>query len=83
MPVQRKWLRWCREYRLKPWDVCAGVLIATEAGATVTTMEGGDFSVFDRSILAATPLLHAVRQNCALPIYQLVPHSHRSYLYMM
>mmetsp|Transcript_2632 Transcript_2632/g.7831 ORF Transcript_2632/g.7831 Transcript_2632/m.7831 type:complete len:333 (-) Transcript_2632:1876-2874(-) len=47
------------EYRLKPWDVCAGVLIATEAGAKVTTMEGDAFSVFDRSVLAATPSLHA------------------------
>ena len=51
---------WRREYRLKPWDVCAGVLIATEAGAKVTTMEGGDYSVFDRSVLATTPSLHAV-----------------------
>lgn len=40
--------------------MCAGVLVATEAGAKVTTMEGDDFSVFDRSILAATPSLHAV-----------------------
>ena len=33
------------EYRLKPWDVAAGVLIAEEAGAVVTTMEGKPFSV--------------------------------------
>ena len=33
------------EYRLKPWDVAAGVLIAEEAGALVTTMEGKPFSV--------------------------------------
>lgn len=61
---------WCRragivdaywEYRLKPWDVCAGVLIAREAGAVVTTMEGDPFSVFERSLLAAAPGLHEVR----------------------
>jgi myo-inositol-1(or 4)-monophosphatase len=46
------------EYRLKPWDVCAGVLIAQEAGAKVTTMEGEPFSVFDRSLLAAAPGMH-------------------------
>ena len=33
------------EYRLKPWDVAAGVLIAEEAGALVTTMDGEPFSV--------------------------------------
>ncbi len=28
------------EYRLKPWDVCAGVLVLEEAGGRVTTMDG-------------------------------------------
>ena len=46
--------------RLKPWDVCAGVLIAEEAGAVVTTMEGSPYSVFDRSLLAGAPGLHEV-----------------------
>lgn len=46
------------EYRLKPWDVCAGVLIAQEAGAKVTTMEGEAYSVFDRSMLASNGALH-------------------------
>ena len=48
------------EYRLKPWDTCAGVLIAQEAGARVTTMEGEPFSVFERSVVAAAPGLHEV-----------------------
>jgi myo-inositol-1(or 4)-monophosphatase len=47
------------EYRLKPWDMAAGVLIAKEAGATVTTMEGQPFTVFSRSVLAANPGIHA------------------------
>jgi myo-inositol-1(or 4)-monophosphatase len=46
------------EYRLKPWDTCAGVLIAQEAGAAVTTMEGEPFSVFERSVVAAAPGVH-------------------------
>jgi len=46
------------EYRLKPWDMAAGVLIFTEAGGHVTTMDGGPFSVFDRSILAVGPKLY-------------------------
>ena len=28
------------EYQLKPWDTCAGVIILTEAGGKVTTMDG-------------------------------------------
>lgn len=28
------------EYRLKPWDMAAGIVIAQEAGATITTMVG-------------------------------------------
>ena len=50
------------EYRLKPWDTCAGVLIAQEAGAAVTTMEGEPFSVFERSVVAAAPGVHEVSQ---------------------
>jgi fructose-1,6-bisphosphatase/inositol monophosphatase family enzyme len=28
------------EYLLKPWDTCAGVIILTEAGGKVTTLDG-------------------------------------------
>ena len=47
------------EYRLKPWDMAAGVIIAQEAGATITTMEGQPFTVFSRSVLAANPGIHS------------------------
>jgi myo-inositol-1(or 4)-monophosphatase len=46
------------EYRLKPWDVCAGVLIVEEAGGLVTTMRGTAYSVFERSLLATNDRLH-------------------------
>ncbi|GAQ90760.1 Inositol monophosphatase [Klebsormidium nitens] len=46
------------EYRLKPWDVAAGVLIAEEAGALVTRMDGKDFTVFDRSVIASNGKIH-------------------------
>lgn len=46
------------EFRLKPWDMAAGVLIAEEAGGTVTTMDGRAFSVFDRSVLVSNGYLH-------------------------
>lgn len=32
------------EYRLKPWDMAAGVLVVEEAGGTVTTLDGRAFS---------------------------------------
>lgn len=47
------------EYRLKPWDMAAGVLIVEEAGGTVTRMDGGKFSVFDRSVLVSNGVLHS------------------------
>ena len=45
------------EYRLKPWDMAAGVLIVEEAGGTVTTMDGRAFSGAGRGFGAcpATP----------------------------
>ncbi|CAJ2645165.1 unnamed protein product [Trifolium pratense] len=46
------------EYRLKPWDMAAGVLIVEEAGGTVSLMDGGKFSVFDRSVLVSNGVLH-------------------------
>jgi myo-inositol-1(or 4)-monophosphatase len=46
------------EYRLKPWDMAAGVLILEEAGGTVTTMDGRAFSVFDRSVVVSNGYLH-------------------------
>lgn len=48
------------EIRLNAWDVAAGVLIAQEAGATVTNVRGGaDFMTKPQSVLAANPALHA------------------------
>lgn len=44
------------EYKLKPWDVAAGGLIAAEAGAKVTAIDGReDFLSAPLSILATTP----------------------------
>ncbi|KAG1331895.1 phosphatase IMPL1, chloroplastic [Cocos nucifera] len=46
------------EYRLKPWDMTAGVLIVEEAGGVVTRMDGEKFTVFDRSVLVSNGLVH-------------------------
>ncbi|KAK1439391.1 hypothetical protein QVD17_05209 [Tagetes erecta] len=47
------------EYRLKPWDMAAGVLIVEEAGGAVSCMDGGKFTVFDRSLLVSNGVLHS------------------------
>lgn len=48
------------ELSLKPWDVAAGGLIASEAGAIVTNLRGtADYLSPPQSILAASPGLHA------------------------
>jgi myo-inositol-1(or 4)-monophosphatase len=47
------------ELRLKPWDVAPGILIAREAGALVTDLEGGDGMLRSGDILAAAPELLA------------------------
>jgi myo-inositol-1(or 4)-monophosphatase len=47
------------ELSLKPWDVAAGGLVASEAGATVTNLEGQtDYVTPPCSLLAAPPSLH-------------------------
>jgi myo-inositol-1(or 4)-monophosphatase len=48
------------ELSLKPWDVAAAGLIAQEAGAIVTNVDGApDFIHPPQSVLAANPVLHA------------------------
>lgn len=46
------------EMKLNPWDMAAGVLIVREAGGTVTTFDGGPFSIFGDEILASNGIIH-------------------------
>ncbi|HNT30248.1 MAG TPA: inositol monophosphatase family protein [bacterium] len=50
-----------------PWDVAAGALIAEEAGAKVTDLEGRPWSIHAQSILAAHPAIHAKIIKYILP----------------
>lgn len=43
---------------INPWDVAAGVVIAREAGALVTDLDGVDYDTGATSILAAGPDVH-------------------------
>jgi myo-inositol-1(or 4)-monophosphatase len=46
------------EFNLNPWDTAAGVLIAEEAGARVTTFDGSPFQIDSRETLASNGLVH-------------------------
>ncbi len=46
------------EFGLAPWDVAAGALLVTEAGGTVSGIDGGAFEVDGRSVLADNGALH-------------------------
>ena len=47
------------ELGLKCWDMAAGVLVLTESGATVTSLDGSPWSIETADVLAANPVLHA------------------------
>jgi myo-inositol-1(or 4)-monophosphatase len=46
------------EFALKPWDMAAGALICTEAGAVVTDAGGVTWTTASTGIVAANPVLH-------------------------
>lgn len=48
------------EFDLKPWDIAAGALIAQEAGAIVTDLEGEDTWLETGNIIAANPKILAL-----------------------
>jgi myo-inositol-1(or 4)-monophosphatase len=47
------------ERNLSPWDTAAGALMVLEAGGVVTNYESSNYSVFDKTIIAGNPHLHA------------------------
>ena len=48
------------EMGIKPWDICAGVLIAQEAGAIVTDFTGGQGMLDRGEIVAGNVYLHQI-----------------------
>lgn len=47
------------EFHLHPWDTAAASLIVTEAGGTVSRLNGRPYSIFDKDILASNGRIHA------------------------
>jgi len=56
--VARGWLDGYWERHLKPWDVAAGILIAREAGATVTNIRGGPVDLQEGQVVATNGAIH-------------------------
>ena len=46
------------ERPVNTWDVGAGVIIAREAGATVTALDGGPYDLFEREVCCTNGALH-------------------------
>jgi myo-inositol-1(or 4)-monophosphatase len=46
------------EEGLKPWDMAAGYIIVREAGGVVTNYYGGDFDVYQKTIIASNGRIH-------------------------
>lgn len=46
------------EFDLSPWDVAAGAVILREAGGRISAIDGGEFSVRGRSLLATNARVH-------------------------
>ena len=47
------------EITLKPWDAAAGMIIAREAGALITSVDGSPCDFADTTVIAANPTLYA------------------------
>jgi len=46
------------ELNLYPWDTAAAALIVTEAGGTISRLDGRSYSIFDKDLLASNSRLH-------------------------
>lgn len=60
------------ELDLHPWDTAAGILIVKEAGGFVTKMDGTDFSIYDKQILASNGSIHESMINFTGPAINLL-----------
>lgn len=46
------------EHSLSPWDTAAGALLITEAGGVLSRIDGGPWTPWEASVVAAGPALH-------------------------
>jgi myo-inositol-1(or 4)-monophosphatase len=54
------------EFGLKPWDIAAGALLVTEAGGTITRIDGAPLDLSIGDVVAAGPGIEAqLKEECA------------------
>jgi myo-inositol-1(or 4)-monophosphatase len=53
------------EFKLRPWDTAAGVLMVEEAGGKVTDLSGNLFSIWGDETLASNAAIHDQMINAA------------------
>ena len=46
------------EFRLKPWDTAAAIIIAKEAGAIISQVNGEEYNIYENNILVANPKIY-------------------------
>lgn len=51
------------ELKLHPWDTAAGVQLVLNAGGRISRVDGSDYSVFDRDLLASNGRIHQTMQD--------------------
>jgi myo-inositol-1(or 4)-monophosphatase len=58
------------EYRLAPWDMAAGALIVREAGGSVTRLDGAEFLLDGKQVLATNGRVHQEMKEvlAAIPV---------------
>lgn len=58
------------EFKLLPWDLAAGVLLITEAGGAVTSLENKQYDIFNGDALASNGLIHSQMHDILRQIRQ-------------
>ncbi len=68
------------EFSLKPWDIAAGSLLVSEAGGTVTNMDGTPLDIAGAQILATNRRIH---REIAQVLREIRPEAERRHLEML
>lgn len=58
------------EFGIHCWDMAAGILIAKEAGACITNIDGGPFDIMSRKIICASCLPVAQKTASIVTVMQ-------------
>jgi len=60
------------EFDLQPWDTAAGILVAREAGGLITQMDGKEYDIYKKQILATNGNIHEAMLAYTKPVVTMV-----------